>query len=462
MNDSNHQRSLKASIQDGLFYSLMVGVGETYFSAYAIFLGANDFQLALLACFPVFMGGMSQFFTVPIMDKFGSRKKLVLSGVIMQAFTYLLIILAFLSSGLKLEVLITCVTLYMIFGQIINPIWNSWIGDLVPPSQRGIYFGKRNRVITMGTFIGMLLAGLFLKESSSRSLELEGFIVIFILAFLLRMISAFFISRKSELPILHKPLKPEGFVAFLKSITRRNEGRLILYMASIQFAVFLSAAYFSPYLIKTLNYDYFTYTFVIAGVPLTKFFVSRYWGQVVDHAGALKVVKICGFLLPLSTLPWIFTTDPWVLFGFQCFAGFMWAGYELSTFTFLLDSIKAEERARVTSYANIIISISSVLGGLTGAALVALGPNFWHPYAFIFTVTTVLRLIFYFSFVPKLKEVRLVAHIRTQDVLINIIGFRPSLGLSSRMVVLNKIKQSTKWVDPRKIVKRKNVSKHLK
>lgn len=443
-------KSLKYSIYDGFFYSLMVGFSETYFSAFAIFLGANNFQLGVLASLPPLMAGLSQFFTFSILSLFSSRKKMVCFFVFLQGLILFPMLLSSQVSGIPLEIYIALVTLYTMSGVLIGPLWNSWIGDLVPPQQRGTFFGKRNRILTVGTFLSMLMAGFVLRHYKEIHYELWGFILVFCTGAFARSMSAYFLSRKMDPIQEHAGTRFRDFLEFVKNIFQRNEGRLILYMASINFAVFTSAAYIAPYLLRTLQFSYATYTLVISGVMLTKFLSSPFWGRVCDKLGTRRVLKVVAFLIPLSTILWAFVGNPVILFFAQCFSGFIWAGYELATFTFLLDAVLPKERARVAMYSSIIVNSSALLGGLTGSAVVLYGPQFLHPFALVFILSGVLRILAFVAFMPHIREVREIAPVRAKDVWLEATGFKSALGLTTRLVVFNTriIKRSSRLIRP--------------
>jgi sugar phosphate permease len=163
-----HDNSLRFAIYDGFFYSLMVGFGETYISAYAIFLGAQNTELGVLSAFPPFLAGMAQLFTVRLMRLYASRRKLLCTLVFLQALFILPVCFSHLLPWLQVELYILFVTLFMIAGSVGGPVWNSWIGDLVEPSKRGKYFGLRNRVVTIGTFMSMVAAGFTLNYFKNR------------------------------------------------------------------------------------------------------------------------------------------------------------------------------------------------------------------------------------------------------------------------------------------------------
>lgn len=415
----------------------MVGFGETYISAYAIFLAANNAQLGVLSALPPFLAGLSQLLTVKLMKRYASRRQLLCTLVFLQALAIVPLCLSHLLPAFKVEAYILAVVTFMAFGAIGGPIWNSWIGDLVEPSKRGKYFGMRNRVVTIGTFASMVAAGFTLSYFKDRGIAEVGFYCIFGLALVARLISCFCLSRKVDIPQPEVSPTAQGFWNFARTIFKRNQGILVLYMSAINFCVFLSAAYFAPYLLRTLDFSYTTYTLVISGVALTKFMTSPFWGEVCDALGSRRVLRWTGFLMPFSTLPWVFTGDPLTLFMLQCFSGFLWAGYELATFNFLLDATQPNERARVSSYSNLFTSTAALLGAITGVVLLHNGPILFHQYGFIFLVTSTLRFVALVVFTPKLQEVRVISPVRTRDILLKATGFKSAFGLGSRLVVLN-------------------------
>ena len=69
------RRTLTLSIADGVFFSVMVGAAETYFSPYAIALGASNLTLGLLLALPVLVGSLAQLFSVRLLSVVGSSSR---------------------------------------------------------------------------------------------------------------------------------------------------------------------------------------------------------------------------------------------------------------------------------------------------------------------------------------------------------------------------------------------------
>jgi len=416
----------------------MVGFGETYFSAYALFLGANNFQMGVLTSLPPFLAGLSQFSTVNLMKAIPSRRKLVCLGVLVQILSFVPLYLAYSFSTLRIELYILLVGFYFSTGAVIGPVWNSWMGDLVKYSQRGVYFGRRNRVLTVGTFLAMTIAGLCLRHFKDINMELKGFAVIFLLAISSRLTSFYFLSIKFDPPISIPEKSSPGFLEFLKELPKRNQGMLILYMSAVNLAVYTAAAFFTPLMLKELKFNYGTYTFVVAGTAITKFLTYSIWGECVDKLGPRRVILTSGILISFTTLPWIFTGNPTYLFLSQCYTGIVWAGYEVSTFTFLLDATEPSERAQISSYLNILMGIFGLFGGLLGGGLFAIRHPALNPYMTVFALSGALRILALLSFGLHLKEIRVISAVKARDILFKSTGFKSAMGMTSRLIILGR------------------------
>ncbi|MBK9294056.1 MAG: MFS transporter [Oligoflexia bacterium] len=419
----------------------MVGFGETYFSAYALYLGANNFQMGVLTCLPPFLANLCQFYTPYLLEKYKSRKKLVLTGVMLQAISLLPFIFAYYFSFLKIEIYILLVTLYFATNSTIGPVWNSWMGELVDANQRGSYFGRRNKMITIGTFLSMSVAGFLLRRATKEGHELYGFIAIIILAFASRLSSFYFLSKKEDIVTQTPVIQKESFLKFCKNLPQKNYGILIISMVTVTFGVYLAAAYYTPHLLKNLKLDYLTYTIIISAVLLFKYFSSGFWGEVIDMWGSKKVVVLTSLLICFTTWPWFLTESLTLIFVAQCYTGIVWAGYELATFTFLLDATKPEERTYVISFYNILNSSMGFIGGVIGAIWVAFYKDSFFAFKVLFLTTSLIRLTSYFIFSTRIKEVKVLAPVKASEVFIKASGFKSTLGLMSRLIILDKKKK---------------------
>jgi MFS family permease len=405
----------------------MVGLGECFFAPFAIFLLATNFQLGLLGTLPQIMGSFLQLFSDKMLRLFHFRRqRLVCTGAFLQGFLCIPIALTFFLGTYRIEYLILFVVLYNIFGSTLGPVWNSWMGDLVNENHRGAYFGKRNRILGISSFISVLAGGYILKSfTDGTTRQYLGFVTLFVLAFLGRMVSTLYLSKKYEPEYKPAPEKKGAFWDFLKHVASDNFGIFVLCMCSMNFAVFMSAPFFAPYMLKDLKLDYMTYTMISATATITKLIVVPRWGRACDQFGCRKVLMLAGFLMPMCPILWLFCSQNWYLLLIQVYAGFVWAGFEMAVINLMFEATTPELRVSYLSYFNVLNSIAIFAGGMAGSFLVRYNHFFWSQYLFIFALSGLLRYIAYFTYIPRFKEVRAVDPIPYSRLLLKIMGILP-------------------------------------
>jgi MFS family permease len=87
--DPQIDRSLRHSVRDGGAYAVMLGFGETYFSAFAVFLKASTAQIGFLASVPALLASFAQLLSAWLGHTFGNRKAIILLGAGLQAFIWI-------------------------------------------------------------------------------------------------------------------------------------------------------------------------------------------------------------------------------------------------------------------------------------------------------------------------------------------------------------------------------------
>lgn len=440
------RRTLTLSILDGVFYSVMVGAGETYFSPYAIALGASNLVLGLLVAFPVLVGSLAQLYAERLLALVGSRRRLIVASVALQAASFLpMIAVGRWDSPARATVFLGIVCAYWAFQLVAGPAWNSLMGDLVPEAQRGTYFARRSRFLQLATFLTMLGAGVVLTAFRERGDTLLGFATVFLAAMGARLVSMGFLSRHHEPPMAAPPTR-RTFSAIAEVLKDPAQRRLIRYLTTMNFAVYLSAPYFAAYMLRKterhgLEWSYATFTLVTAVVVVAKFLFLPLWGQAVDRFGSRKGLTLSAWLIFALPLPWLFPTGNAalhlaVIVAAQVWSGFAWAGHELCSFSFLLDSAPAADRARLTSAMNAINGVMLFAGATLGGVLVESVPATWNPFFVVFVVSSSLRLVTCLTLLPRLKEVRVVEHISYKDLFFRVVSVRPQLGPMLRFFAL--------------------------
>ncbi|MBN2015148.1 MAG: MFS transporter [Candidatus Altiarchaeota archaeon] len=430
-------KSLKYSIKDGAAFSAMTGFGEQYFSPLAIELGASNLEIGMLVSTPQFIAALLQLYTSRVTSYLKSRKKTITLFVLLQALTWLpLMSITLLLFENKILLLILLVTLYFVFGHFIVPVWNSLIGDLVSEGVRGRFFGMRNRINGATAFISLFIAG-FLLSLFPKEEIMQGFVLIFSIAFIARLVSWHYLKKSEDPPMKSDKENEFSFIQYLRRLKETNYGRFALYFALMNFSVYIASPFFTVYMLRDLQMPYLEYTIVTASAALTSFLAMTHWGNLADRFGNRRILSFSGMSIVVVPILWLFSKDIIYLIFAQVVSGFVWAGFNLSSMNFVYDNVKPENRTRVFAYHNVLAGVSLFMGSMVGGLLAFTITSSWIFYSslqVIFLISGLVRGIASLLFLPRLKERRSVEEISSRDFFIRYNGTGPIIGLTYKAV----------------------------
>ena len=411
--------SMKASIKDGVSNAVMIGCGESYFNAFSIFLRATTLQVGLLATLPQLFGAIMQWLGALNLDRFRSRKLVIILGASTQAISLLPIALVpFLFGKGNQSILFLLILMVIYYGAngYVVPAWNSLIGDLIKPAERGLFFGHRNRLAGMSTFISLSLAGLILYLFEKTNIPEAGFLVIFSVAFIARLDSVRWLSGYDDPEFRVSPDQIFTFRQFLRRSPHSNFARFVFFIGAVNLGVAFSAPYFALYMLRDLGFSYIEYTVVIAVSTITQFLTFRHWCSLSDRFGNKKILNVCGWGVGLVPILWLFSSHILYLMVIQVVSGLVWSGFSLASANFIFDAVTPPKRARCVAYQGLVngvlVFIGSLMGGYAAVHLpksLDLGLWTWEPpfmLLMVFLISGIMRLAVAALFLPKFKEVR--------------------------------------------------------
>jgi MFS family permease len=400
-------------------------------------------QLAFLASLPAAIGALGQLLGLWVLQFLRTRRALIASAVLINAIVWIpiaILSLMLAPSHLAVWCLLGLLVIYYASGGFAGPAWNSLMGDMVPEDIRGSYFGLRNRSIGMFTFISMLAAGQLLHLSNIISAPEVGYLVIFCIAGLSRMLSTYWLQKYDDPPHLTSHHHYFSFWQFIRRAPSSNFARFVIYVAIINGAVAFSGPFFTVYMLRDLQLTYFEFTLVAGASVLVQFLTMQYWGKLADLFGSKKMMNILSFGVVLAPALWLGGDSLFYIILVQFFSGAVWAGFNLAAATFLFDAVTPAKRARCTAYQAVmngtLVTIGAVLGGLCVEILpssVALPGWEWSPKSpllFLFIISALVRLLAAIIFLPRFREVSEVEPIKHFELLFRITGLRPISGVS--------------------------------
>ena len=432
--------SLSHSVKDAAAYAVMMGIGETYLSAFALFLKATTPQIGLLASLPPLLGSLAQLLSAWLGRLIGHRKPIILAGASLQALAWLpMALLPLLFPAVAVPVLIASAVLYHCGAHLVTPQWASLMGDLVPAKRRGRFFARRTSIVALVTFLSLAAGGVILNEAAAAGRTLAGFLILFAIAMSARGVSVYQLSRMHD---------PAGHVAAIRLPERKvfwaqlrgsKFVRFSLFYALMQFSVAVASPFFAVYMLRDLDFSYAQYMANTGTSVLAQFLTLSQWGRISDVFGNRRVLSITGLLLPLMPLLWIFSTDFWYLVFVQLLSGLSWAGFTLSAGNFLYDLVEREKRSTYLAVHNILANVGlfggALLGGVLGVVLSDRMDLFGasmalaSPLLGVFGISAILRTIVLLVLLPKIQEVRRVRPVSFSSVIFRVTRVNALAGL---------------------------------
>jgi MFS family permease len=430
-------RALRFSVWEGVAWALMVGLGETYFVADAVRLGATPLELALTVTLPLALGGFGPLLGLTVLRRRARRKPLVVSAILLQAAVLAGMTVLEIQHRFSASLLIAAVCVYQITGQTAGTGWSSWFGDLVPTERRGRYFARRNRAVYGATCAGILLGGTILGalEPSRAAAAVEGsggrgFALMFALAVLFRIASAALFSLTPE-PSFRGLANREHVTRFLGSERGARALRLILVGVVFHFTVYLSSPYFAPYMLEALRFSYVQYMGASVFVILCKAAAAAWWGGAVDRHGPRRIFAVAMVLVAIVPLPWLFARGLAVVLAAQALSGGSWSAYELSYFTLLLDSSTRRTRPPLFAAQSLLLGWSQLAAGVLAASMLErLGGDFRA----LFGLSAALRLGVAAAAPGFITWTAPITPVQARRIALRALGIRPSGGLAQRPV----------------------------
>jgi MFS family permease len=439
--DPQVEKSLQHSIKDGVSYAAMSGVSESYFSVYAVFLKASTQQIALLASLPPLVASFWQLFAVWLGQTTGTRKGIIVMGALLQvASLVMLAILPPLVPDMAFPALLACIIIYFSGANLGAPLWGSLMGAIVPEALRGRFFAARTRMSTVASFSALIIGGVILQIHDRLDWTQRGFLTIFALGVVARLISAWHLHR------LHDPPHGraiEGDVTSLFSIRFfKGQQRLLrftLFFFCMNFAVAISGPFVVVYLLRDLHFSYIQLTFNTAASILVQFLVLQRWGRLADLFGNRIILRVTGFTIPVIPLLWVLSPDYYYLLLVQALSGLAWSGFSLSASNFVFDLTPQEKRAGLMATHSVVSNIALFLGASLGGYLavhltnrLAIGPlefAWLSSFYGVFLASSLLRLAVAWAFLPGLEEVRTVRRMSYSGLIFRVTRFSPISGV---------------------------------
>lgn len=392
------EQSRRYGIRDGACQAIMQGGGEQYLSAFALLLHATPFQVGLLSALPQLVGTWTQLLSVKALNRLQNRKTIMLAGATGQALSWLpLLALPQLSPTYGPWILIACTVAYFGLGHFAVPAWNSLITDLVSPNERGTYFARRSKVMTVLSFTALCAAGLILHEAESQERAWAGFALIFLAASTARLLSSRYLGRMDESAAPATREAEFRLLDFLRHERSVNYKRFLWFSGLMHVCVLISGPYFVIYLLRDLHFSYWMYAAWLAAGVLGQFLTLKPWGRISDRYGNKKLLVATGLIVPFLPMLYLVSTSFTYLLCVNFLGGMIWAGLALGLQNYVFDAVHAEDRAKGIAVWNTINAMGWFAGAMFGSWLATVVPARFTLAGIEISLASNLQAVFFIS-----------------------------------------------------------------
>jgi MFS family permease len=424
MKEASHpqlERDLRAMTADGVAFSAMVGLGETYVPAFALAVGLGEVVSGLVATVPMLAGACLQMVTPVAVRRLGSYRRWVVLCARLQALSFVPLIVGAALGKIGLPWLGVATVAYWAFGMSTSPAWNAWVTSLVPLEIRARFFARRARAAQGALLGGLMVGGLALEQGRGQGVELAVFGLLFGAAMVSRLVSSGFLAAQSEAPGLAASHRSLGATPVWERLRSAGSVRVLGYLLGMQATTHIAAPYFTPYMLGPLDLSYGGFMTLVAASFAARVAVLPLLGRLAYRRSARNLLWLGGIgIVPLPVL-WLVSHDFYYLLALQLFAGVAWGAVELATTLSFFEGIAESDRASVLSVYNLANAAAIAIGALAGAQLFIWLDGSAAGYAWLFAISSAGRLLT----LALLRRTPAAAHV-PEGVRLRTLAVRPS------------------------------------
>lgn len=384
INLSNHDDSNAWYLVVEMFWASILGSVATFNAAYAIRLGADNFQVSLLSSIPALMAVIVSYPAGQFLQRQSRRMPWILGSLLVYRASFLLVAASPWLNFLGIQPGLTAV-LILVVGTIpahfFNVGWIAMLGDVVPEQRRAAVFAARNITNQVTISVVVFLCGQWL----SRIVFPVNYQVLYAFGFLTSMLSMYYLF-KLRVPasmiyeVVETPRRRSlrdlsvSLIQSAKSLRQEMADNPAFFRITRNtflhgIGVWMAAPLYTLYFVRQLNASdawlgingTIASLGTIAGFSLWRWLVVR-WGEPICLKRTVVLIGVYPILVGLTpSLP--------VILAYGVLNGLISPGLSLSHFNTLLTVTPSNARPRFTAMYITMMNIGAFIGPLVSVAI---------------------------------------------------------------------------------------------
>jgi MFS family permease len=398
LSEHDVRRTMRLSLVEGGFAMFFINwTAGSVLTGYALHLGATPTELGLIGSVPLLAQAASPLVAWAAARQ-GRRKPIAVACALLGRALWFLAALmpAIANEAARVPLLIAIIALSAIFISGNGTLWTAWMGDVVPPRERGRYFGLRTGLLGVVGTVANLTAGAFL-DAFAKPLNFQ---VVLVVAVLAGVAAAAILAMHAEPPVRAPRLHFRD--TFTTPLADLNFRRYLVFAAYWTFAVLVASPFVLPYFLDHLKMTFTQvaiWSTISSAVALV---LAPRWGRIADRVGNRPVLQLATFgagtLLPLS---WMLAAPGvlWPIWMSAAIDAVVWSAIGPANFNLALSSAPQANRAAFMAVLFAVTGITGFLGGVLSGPLLevfrvvsdSLGNPAFTPYHYLFLLSGLLR-----------------------------------------------------------------------
>lgn len=296
-----YKKYLTASILDNANNKI---ASTSFISAFAVYLGLSDFALGLYAVLDT-ITNVLQIFAAPLFSRIGQTKKVVLTNYsIYRISSVCFAIIPFVSSNVNIRTILFFLfaSIYAITGEMGYITFVNWRMTLLKKEDRTKFTATKNMYKNTVVLVFSLIMGIILDKFTQNGYELYGFIILFVIVFLIAFIDITIRIKTYKPNIVEEKISVKDTIKIPAS---DKSFRKILVTCGInRFANGIGTMYLNVFLLRYLNINYIYYSLLNMTINLSEAISSKFWSKRANDRNWEKIIlPMCMiFILNFSCL----------------------------------------------------------------------------------------------------------------------------------------------------------------
>ncbi|KAF2958792.1 MFS transporter [Thermotoga sp. Ku-13t] len=396
------------------FYLNLEGVASTLyilltqgaiFTGLALAFGLDELLIGVTASFPM-IAQVFQIFSPVVVEKIPKRRTLVNLFNLLSRLPWalLIVLLAFKDRNPLFFVFVFAVS--QIFGALAGNAWTSLVRDLIPESERGRFFGRRNVYISFTSLVFFYVYSLLID----RLKDPLGYQLSIAIGMLGTLISFWSMFKVPEVPLKSSGARAEVSLVFQD----KNFMRLCVFYFFWNVVIAFTSPFFTYHLLKNLQvpFSYIGLTGVLNSITAMIFYF--FWGRLSDKVGHKSIAVAGVFIVSFIPPMWFFMntfTYRYLMLADAVVSAIGWSAINLSFLTLPMEVAQSSSSAYFATYAA-LGGVGGLIGAVAGGATAKLlaGSQFGSD---IFPIYGV-QLMFLASGILRIFTLKLLTKVRAR------------------------------------------------